>query len=225
MPEEDTEKSTTCPHCGYQIKKDVEFCPECGGKLRVVNYCPRCGAVPEKNEKFCANCGENLIAAQIKATAPFAIKRPDGVTILCFLWFIGGLYNVFVGFSGLTADIECLTWGSSSWGTEAEAWISWAIPTEAVIMATVALLGILQFVIIYGLWTRKRWAYKLGIAIPIVGMITNWSSTLLIITSIPYFYAVDISYNVATAVGSVIFGIIYIGYLRQAHVKKWLHIE
>jgi len=223
MVKKDTEKSTACPHCGYQIKRDVEFCPQCGGKLTIVNYCPKCGAVPEKNEKYCSSCGENLINVQT-ITAQSVTKRPTGIVVLCVLWFLGGLYNVFAGLSTLASDVDVMTSESYYYDQELQSWLSWAIPTEAIIMVIVALLGIVQFVTIYGLWNGKSWSYKLGIATPIVGMFTNWAATLLIMT-LPYGYSVDGGFNFVQSIGSVFIGIIYISYLRQAHVKKWLLVD
>lgn len=232
MEERAIVQSTTCPNCGYENKKEAKFCSHCGGKLEVVNYCSNCGNKVEGGEKYCPNCGENLSGK--KPIEPYTLpiaptlqpksKRPTGITVICILWFLGGFYNFFIGLigfgDGLSVMME-LSRGNYISNQATTAWASWAVPIEAALMLIVVVLGIMQFVTIYGLWNRRSWSYKYGLAIPIVAIITNWSEMFLLLTA-PI--SLGIIANPIMPIISLISGIIYIAYLRQAHVKEWLRV-
>lgn len=44
-----------CPNCHAKVKKNYEFCPNCGKKL--VDYCTFCGASMGRNDTVCEECG------------------------------------------------------------------------------------------------------------------------------------------------------------------------
>jgi class 3 adenylate cyclase len=61
----------TCPQCQRPTPPDAKFCPECGGRLRLV--CPACGVDNAPGNKFCKECGQALARA---ATAPAPPPAP-----------------------------------------------------------------------------------------------------------------------------------------------------
>lgn len=44
-------QSSTCPHCDLEIKKEADFCPQCGKKLAIRTNCSKCQPPVEKGEK------------------------------------------------------------------------------------------------------------------------------------------------------------------------------
>jgi hypothetical protein len=61
-----------CPHCGFENRKGVRFCEECGRGLE--QACPACGAGVPPGRKFCGACGQSLPSGRVAAsvTAPAA---------------------------------------------------------------------------------------------------------------------------------------------------------
>lgn len=232
MEEKGAAPLAVCPHCGFEIRKEAKFCPQCGGKLRIASQCPRCEAKVEKGEKFCSNCGKDLSSEEpvtptprvTTPTPPLSLKRPAGITIMSILWFIGGLYNTLVGLSILASDIDTmslLVQGYQFSDQAANTYVSWAIPLEALISLVVIMLGLTQFFTIYGFLRGRSWSYSLGIAIPIVAIITSWLHMFLQLSA-PQ--SMDISVSFLLPLASLVGAIIYITYLRRAHVKKWLRV-
>lgn len=222
MGETDTSASVTCPHCGRQVSSEVEVCPNCGGKLRVVNFCSKCGVVPEKGQRQCASCGENFVIASTTATVQPVMKRPLGLTIMAVLWFLGGLLNIYSGYSTLVVDLEMMDASYLGYGftSSARAWLAGVVPIESAIMVAVILVGIIQFATIAGFLTRKRWSYWLGITIPIISIVTSVSQALLVLTA-PQGY---MNLNFVGIGSGIFFAIIYISYLKQPNVRQWLRV-
>ncbi|MGM0509353.1 MAG: zinc ribbon domain-containing protein, partial [Fusobacteriota bacterium] len=52
-------KKGRCIHCGVSIKKDDDYCYDCGGFQK--KECPHCGEMIPKVSKFCTECGEKEI--------------------------------------------------------------------------------------------------------------------------------------------------------------------
>jgi len=226
-------QSVTCPHCGLEIKKEAQFCPQCGQGLADVSKCPECKKIVEKGERYCSNCGKDLSgtkptsqpAASVAGTPPPKPNRPTGITIMCILWLLGGLYNFFNGLYGFGTDLDILISWSQGYhyaDPAVNAWASWAIPTETILMFIGLVLGIMQFATIYGFWNRKDWSYRTGITVPIVTVIVSWLHMFLILGA-PQL--LDPTPNYVLPFTNIGFALVYIAYLRQVHVKKWLRVS
>jgi hypothetical protein len=48
-----------CSNCGKTFNEDVNYCTECGGKLKYVKYCEKCKE--RVLTKFCPKCGEQVL--------------------------------------------------------------------------------------------------------------------------------------------------------------------
>jgi predicted ATPase/class 3 adenylate cyclase len=48
-----------CPACHAATPPDANFCPECGGRLRLI--CPACQAANAAGHRFCQHCGRALV--------------------------------------------------------------------------------------------------------------------------------------------------------------------
>lgn len=77
-----------CIRCGYSTEEDVNFCPECGYKMKelqaeqndlnvnqikIIN-CPMCGKPNNADVKFCINCGTKL--NDLNLDSKTKIKKP-----------------------------------------------------------------------------------------------------------------------------------------------------
>lgn len=192
-------------------------------KLATVNYCPRCGSKIEKG-RYCLNCGRDLTqpvglsANTVHTPVQSLLKRPTGITILCILWFFGGLINLFGGLGGLGDDLYALSVLDSLPST-VRLWASWAVPMETLLVTATVIMGLLQFATIYGLWNRKRWSRKSGIGLTMGLVAVNWIETFLLMTAPA---SLRIQPDFAIVVIGTVMAVVYVSYLKAAHVKKYL---
>jgi MFS superfamily sulfate permease-like transporter len=149
---------------------------------------------------------------------PPVLKRPTGITIICVLWFFGGLINFFGGLSSLGDDLNALSM-LGSFPSEVSFWASWAIPLETMLVAATVIMGLLQFGTIYGLWNGKRWSHKYAVALPAGFLLVNWAETLLLMTAPASLGAWP---DFTTVIFGTVIAAIVISYLKKEHVKKYL---
>jgi hypothetical protein len=192
-----------------------------------VSYCPKCGAKAEKGQRYCYSCGRDLtqpITAPTNAgTAqmPSLPKRPLGISIICVLWFLGGLINLFAGFSGLSGDLNGFGL-LSSYSSDVASWASWAIPLDATIMSAVIIIGLLQFATIYGFWNRKPWSRKYAVNLLIALVLANWIEVALQLAAPSY---LGIQPDFILPVFGTVMAVVYLSYLNRDYVKKYLGSE
>ena len=190
----------------------------------IVNYCPRCGTKAQKGEKNCLNCGRDftqpvtLPGVGGSIPTPSLTKRFTGITIICVLWFFGGLLNVFGGLAALGDDLYALSL-LNSLPSGARMWASWAIPLETMLVFSTVVMGLLQFATIYGLWNGKRWALKYAIGLASGLILANWVETFILMTA-PSFLGIQPDFTMVII--ATIMGAVYISYLKKNHVKKYL---
>lgn len=132
-----------------------------------------------------------------------AVKvRPLGVTILAILEVLGGL--VFLGIGALMLIAASLVTAA----TVSVPYFPFAFPAAilaAVLLvygAVLAILGIFAFVIAYGLWTGKGWAWTLAIILAIIAIIMG-------LISLP------------SGIVTILINVIIIYYLTRPHVKEF----
>lgn len=49
--------SAACTGCGYSLRPEQKFCPECGSPRPQKRFCSQCGQTLAANAKFCSECG------------------------------------------------------------------------------------------------------------------------------------------------------------------------
>lgn len=52
-----------CPQCSADVKKEAQFCSNCGYRMVVAStelHCSNCGAVVSEDSVFCSNCGTRI---------------------------------------------------------------------------------------------------------------------------------------------------------------------
>ncbi|MFW9788241.1 MAG: hypothetical protein ACFFE2_16615 [Candidatus Thorarchaeota archaeon] len=108
--------------------------------------------------------------------------RPLGVTILAILNIIGGLFSL-LGAVGLMAL-----------GAMAGPFLG---PFAFVVGAILALLGLLNLIVGWGLWALKSWAWMLALIINIINLILNaltaaWLAAIINLIVVIYLQQGDI---------------------------------
>jgi hypothetical protein len=78
-----------CKNCGFNNRKGVKFCEQCGealGQEKAILICPSCGFKNRKGVKFCEQCGSALAgaaaAAQPPPPPPQAQAQPPQVVVI-----------------------------------------------------------------------------------------------------------------------------------------------
>jgi hypothetical protein len=144
------------------------------------------------------------------------IGRPVGVSIIAVIWLIGGLFNIYSGLDSLvtSADLSAYQYGG---------WYNYGIPVLLAISVIVMIVGLLQLVGVAGLWSGKKYAYRIALLIPLLSIITNLSS-IAVSLSASFDIALVVSSGI-TGIGAAVFWlIIYLAYFNKQHVKIWLKV-
>ena len=123
------------------------------------------------------------------------MQRPTGVTILAVLAAIGGVLSILAGLALMALSSAAATFAISG------------LSGLAALLGIVTLaIGIGDLVFAYGAWGLKPWAWMLGIALEVAGIVIN----LLTFSS-----AAAVSTILSIAIAA---GIIY--YLYQPHIRR-----
>jgi len=149
-------------------------------------------------------------------------KRPNGLTAIAILWLIVALLNILNSLLVLSQGAAALPHLSNSGLPE---WFSFGVPVEMVLSGIVLALGLVQIVAVFGLWTGKKYSYRLALAIPVVHVVLNVCFVVLYATA-------PSELGLISSVGSSIFGlavglvflVVIWWYLRKPHVKAFLGV-
>ncbi len=125
--------------------------------------------------------------------------RPTGVTVLAILEIIGAILSLIgaMAFFALGALVGVETEFEAMGGLLAAAGVAFG--------GLLLILALVGFVLAYGFWTGKGWAWILGIIFSIIGIIIG---------------LVSIIGNPSSVIGIIINGLI-LYYLTRPHVKAW----
>jgi hypothetical protein len=125
--------------------------------------------------------------------------RPTGVTILAILEIIGAILS-------LLGAVFFFTIGALAGVAPAAGPLGGLFAVIGVAFGGLLLiLALIGFVLAYGFWTGKGWAWILGIIFSIIGIIIGLASIIG---------------NPASIVG-IIINVLIIYYLTRPHVKAW----
>jgi len=149
-------------------------------------------------------------------------KRPNGLTAIAILWLIGALLNILNSLLVLSQGAAALPHLSNSGLPE---WFSFGVPIEMLLSGIVFALGLVQIVAVFGLWTGKKYSYRLALAIPVVHSVFNVCFVVLYATA-------PSELGLISSVGSSVFGlavglvflVVIWWYLRKPHVKAFLGV-
>ena len=136
-------------------------------------YCPNCGKEIKEDDKFCPSCGQALWKVetpQVITTYEEVRSRPTGVTILAILEALGGLLFLIGGiflllFAGFFLPRMMIPHGAIEF---LPFFFSGFIGG---IVLVLLILAALNFLIAYGFWNGRGWAWTLGIIFACLGLI------------------------------------------------------
>ena len=148
-----------------------------------------------------------------------AVKRPMGLTIIAVVWLIGGIVELYVGAVTINDDLEVLPLLSDP---DMPDWFRFGVPAQITIYLFIFALGLVRLCTIYGLWTGRSWSYKLAMPVPVLNVI-GWMLDVGLLMSAPVEFGLRESISWSSA-SSILWVIIYWGYLRRPHVKRYLHV-
>jgi hypothetical protein len=133
------------------------------------------------------------------------MKRPTGVTIIAILNIIGGIVMLFGGLALVAAG--SILPGLPMTDGELSQVPSWLIGTGAIaIGAIILILGIISFVVAYGLLKGAGWAWTVTVVLSIVTIVLN---------------AISIATGNFGGIISIIISAIILYYLYRPHVKAF----
>ena len=136
-----------CPKCGVDVKNEASFCPSCGYALSVstIPPIPQAASIPDR-----------------------ATQRPMGIAVIAALEVLGGL--VFLGLGAIMLLIAgILGTGLSTTDFPVLGSITGIIIGMGGVI--LALIGTVNFVIAYGYWNGRGWAWIVGLAFAALGII------------------------------------------------------
>ena len=171
-------------------------------------HCPRCGAEINRDDIFCGSCGAKIDEfGAVKSEKPTGTKRrPTGVTIIAILNILGGIGALIAGFGMMALSVEFQYYLSD----EEAALVS---IMAGILGMVFIIIGFVDLVIGYGLWTLKGWARMAAIIMAIIGIIGNIGGTIWMM-----------SIGAADTIGSVILSVLISGiiiwYLSKPNIKE-----
>ena len=158
-----------------------------------MSNCAKCGAVLKSDSVFCPSCGTQVTpSTRSPPSAPIPIQRgsrPSGITILTIL---EGIASLFMLLGGAALLVLSAFLASGGWGLIPEEELAaafqeipWASAFTSVsffalttaflvgIGLVLLILGVVGFVMTWGLWNGKSWARKITIILAVIGIVTG----------------------------------------------------
>ena len=137
-------------------------------------FCSKCGTEVSEDASFCPNCGQTL-SVSAATSVPHASKpyetvaqRPAGITIIAILEVLGGL--VFLGLGTLMILIAGIL-GTAIQPTNFPVLGGIIGIVLGILGGILILISIANFIIAYGYWNGRNWAWSIGIAFAVLGII------------------------------------------------------
>ena len=143
-------------------------------------YCTHCGAKIEPSSKFCPSCGRATPLAAVQEpttkTVVSPASRPDGVTVIAILSILAGIGAFILAAIGGAIGVILIP------------------------------IGIVYFVVAYGLLKGRPWAWTLTVIISIITIVLN---------------VITIAILSILSIINIVFSGIILYYLYRPHVKVY----
>ncbi len=105
-------------------------------------------------------------------------EKPAGIVVLAVLYIIEGLVGIATG---------AVIWGGSS-----ALGFGFAKGLGAALGAIIIIIGLIDFLVGYGLWTLKPWARTVAIVFAVIGLISFPIGTIISIIVLWYLFKPEI---------------------------------
>ncbi|MBI2183902.1 MAG: zinc-ribbon domain-containing protein [Thaumarchaeota archaeon] len=129
-------------------------------------FCPNCGTEVAEGVSFCPTCGTKISASipltPQKARPSKLIQFITGVTVISILEVISGILFIFGG-------IDVLAIGGLIEAT-IPLFVGGALVSAGMLIIGI---GIISFILAYGLWKRRNWAWSTTMIFSVLGLIHN----------------------------------------------------
>lgn len=149
-------------------------------------------------------------------------KRSGGLMLIALLWLFYGVVNVYFSCRGIIADVGVLPYLSYPSMPE---WSKLGVPAELALSVFRLCLGLLQIVTFLGLWTGKRYSYKLALPVAMLLVINSLAITGLYLSAPAQ---LDLSYYIGFSLIflaiDIAWAIVYWRYLRKQDVKTFFGV-
>jgi hypothetical protein len=144
---------TTCPNCRKEVREDFSFCPFCETPLKP--FCPSCKRELESGYVRCPYCGFRL-GSETPARKLYTKRgRSMFLNLIIVLSFVGGVIDVIQG-----ANESTYQYANYLYQGPIPALARYLALVQVPIGVLVALLGIVQFFIFYGLVYGKAFSRR-----------------------------------------------------------------
>jgi hypothetical protein len=144
---------TTCPNCGNEIREDFSFCPFCETPLKP--FCPSCKRELEPGYARCPYCGFRLGSETPAKKLYVKGGRSRFLSLIIILSFVGGLVDVIQGVNEGTYQYANYVYQGPI--PDLARYLALA---QVPIGVVVVLLGLVQFLIFYGLVYGKAFSRR-----------------------------------------------------------------
>ena len=177
------EELPTCPNCGNDIRDDFSFCPFCETPLKP--FCPSCKRELEPGYLRCPYCGFRL-GSQTPAKKLYTKGgRSRFLSLVIILTFVSGVIDAFQG-----ANESTYQYANFVYQGPIPAAARYLALVQVPIGVLVALLGIIQFFIFYGLiygraFSRRYLLRLVSLTFVLSLAMLSFDETILLVFSLP----------------------------------------
>jgi len=104
-------------------------------------------------------------------------EKPDSIILISLFWTVFSIFSSDLSLLNLVVDLPMLRFLPEIFDTSSEIWVeftivereylNFALPVMSAINILLLSISLISFVIIFGIFTRKKWSYKPAFIIPI----------------------------------------------------------
>jgi hypothetical protein len=150
--------------------------------------------------------------------------------MISILWFLAGLYDVYLSASALNDDagiyplLSSLSASKSHLTTvqlSALSWLQSFLPLHIVLSILILILSLVQLSVAYGWWNAMSWSYKAGLVVLAVVPMLDAIATIVYYSAPPVLKLANPELIGAT-IGSIVALVVVGSYLRRERVKLYL---
>jgi len=150
------------------------------------------------------------------------IKRPTPITVVAILWLLLGIYNLYVGFQGISSDVGAWDLLSDPYVHD---WFKMVVPIELVLNSVVVITAVFQLIAVPSLLSGKSWSYPLALVVPLIIAVINLIFGALYATApseISVLLGTEVTQVIGIGVIQMIMLFAFWNYLNKPEVQAFL---